>query len=205
MPTRIFDHEAECPAGCNPPVPEKCKFQVEITWNEVEDSGWIYCADLEFNMKPEVATPTCEVAEFGWGTGSIDLTPKGGAQFSVDASNVLDQQLFANDPTTGSPTGPGGTDVDYRDGSNTHIVDNTSGEPFRISYSAGLLEKVSIHIQHKVYCNCPGEINEEQFPVDFDFNKRAATVPTPTPTPITPAPAPSWWDRFTNWLGNLFD
>jgi len=87
MPTRKFTKEVECPAGCHPPTTEKCKFEVEISWDEVTDSGKIYASNFVFDMKPEQATPTCETADYGWGTGPFDLTPKGGTKFTVDGTN----------------------------------------------------------------------------------------------------------------------
>ena len=180
MPQRQFPLDIPCPAPCT----GTCHFEVTVSWDEVEEGGRIYASNLVFEMLPEevqpAGTPTDCRPEFGSGSGQFEFTPRGGAAVDVDGSNVWDQQRHAKDPTTGSPTGPGGSDVEYRDQDNNPVPDKTSGEPYKISYTAGLLESFHIHVVHNCLCICQSEsggapTTTEQLRADVDFTSRESS------------------------------
>lgn len=176
MPERVFRKEVPCPQPCG--TNEVCRFAVKVSWDEVEDGGWIYASNLVFEMLPEQGSAGCR-ADFGFGSGQFEFTPRGGAAVTVNATNVWDQQLHARDPNRGSATGPGGSDVEYRDNQNNPVPDKSSGEPYKISYTAGQLDSFHIHIQHPCYCGCNRDLpagtpppNQDSLAVDVDFTKR---------------------------------
>jgi len=182
MPEKPFTEKVSCPKECGA-AGEDCEFEVKVTWNEVADpDGFIYASDLVFDMQPEKGTKHCK-ADFGAGTGRFEFTPKGGALVTVDGNNVWDQQRWAVDnppgyPNPKAPAGPGGCDVEYRDPNNVPIPSKNGGEPYKISYTKGLLDSFLIDTTHPCYCFCSGDDGTyrqgKPLSVQASFTKHAA-------------------------------
>lgn len=188
MPTFKFPDPPQEVACENCPVVEKneaCKFQVVVSWDEAEDSGWIYAKNFVFEMQPSVDSKSC-AAFYGTGDGKFELTPKGGAVIKLTASNCWDQMSHAIDPTDTKYTAdsPGGIDVQYRVNSKTPDPTKKSGEPYKFSFNKDLLEAIHIHVAHKLLCECKAEDDlgkkgskSGTLKVDVDFDKKEKPKP----------------------------
>jgi hypothetical protein len=179
MPKKPFTLAVPCPPVCAQTPGEACKFEIDVSWDEVEDTdGFIYAKNLVVELLPEVGTGGC-AGDFHAGLGGITFTPKGGQAVTVDGNNVWDQQREANGMAGYAKDSPGGADVQYRDPNNKPDPTKKGGEPYKISYTKGLIESFKVDFKIKCQCICktqdmPKTQNVQDLEVKQDFTRSKA-------------------------------
>lgn len=170
MPEKIFTKTVTCPDTCG--KGEECKFSITISWEEVkEPDGKWYVKAFVFELAREEGSVGCE-GDFHTGYGQFEIVLKGGKKISIDQNNVWDQLFYAVDPKTGGPESPGGVNVEYRGEDKKPIPDKKGGEPYKISYTKGLIESFHIHIKILCLCLCREDNSQKKaefIRVDADF------------------------------------